>query len=304
MHNKKVYIKDNSFDSIYKSVNYDFYFKSRVLSAMMLAAGAFVLGTQVIVPLVFFKTQDVISDAMRSSVLGIASGFSNFSFDELKSDLGITKEAKFNVIPSNKPVSDDPEYVESPQTEPPLAMVPPTTASTEEALVPIPEQKANVLGTNAEVAEIIPAKNPEDDKFFHLTIPKLKIENAVVEINSPSLTPDRYLGHYKGSSMPGEFGNSFIYGHSVLPWFYNPRNYLTIFSTLDKLDPGDTFTVNYKDKKYTYKVVYTEILPPSQIDPLGEFRPKQLNESTITLMTCWPAGLKSKRLMVRALLIK
>jgi LPXTG-site transpeptidase (sortase) family protein len=294
MHNKKVYIKDNSFDSIYKSVNYDFYFKSRVLSAMILAAGTIVLSTQVVIPLVFFKTQDVISEAMRKSVLGIASGFSNFSFDELKSGLGITKESKYNVTTSAPNLAS--EWSDTEVTE---------TGYKSGATF---NKQQEVLGTKSDDLALNQDTKDEkptvEDKYFYLSIPKLKIDNATVEINSPSLTPDRSLGHYKGSSIPGQLGNSFIYGHSVLPWFYNPKNYLTIFSTLDKLDPGDTFNITYKEKTYTYKVVYTEVLPPSQVDPLAEFRPKQLNESTLTLMTCWPAGMKSKRLMVRALLVK
>jgi len=243
---------------------------------MMLAAGAFVLSSQVIVPLVFFKTQDVISEVMRKSVLGIASGFNDFAFDELKGGLGATRISAYSLVTDDKP---KPRIDSQPSTEPATPPIEPAVLAVEEV-------------------------DPIFNKYFYLTIPKLKIENALVEMNSPSLTPDRSLGHYTGSSLPGELGNSFIYGHSVLPWFYNPKNYLTIFSTLDKLNPGDTYNVVYKNKAYNYKVVYTETLTPSDVNPLAEFRPKQLNESTMTLMTCWPVGMKSKRLLVRSILIK
>lgn len=140
--------------------------------------------------------------------------------------------------------------------------------------------------------------------FFYLTVPKLGIEDAVIETNSLNLSPDETLGHYNGSALPGEIGNSFIYGHSVLPWFYNPKNYKTIFSTLDKLGTGDEFYVKYNNKKYTYKVEDTQVLGVSDVNPLAEIKPKYLNESTMVLMTCWPAGTKAKRLLVNATLVE
>ncbi len=65
--------------------------------------------------------------------------------------------------------------------------------------------------------------------YYYLTIPKLRIEKAWVDTSPPDLSPDDALGHYIGSSLPGEVGNAFIYGHSVLPAFYNPKNYKTLW---------------------------------------------------------------------------
>lgn len=233
---KKTYIKDESFDPIYKSLNKEFYIRSRFLPGILLALGSLILITQVIIPLVYFKTQDEVSQSVTSSVLGVATGFSEFSFDELDETAAVTTE---------------------------------TTP-----------------------------------KYFRLTIPKLKIENALVETNSLALSPDNSLGHYRGSAIPGDVGNTFVYGHSVLPWFYNPKNYKTIFSTLDKLQTGDTINLEYNEKSLTYKVETTEIVPTNQVQPLAHYKPKYFNDSTLTLMTCWPAGTKAKRLMVRAILVE
>mgnify|MGYP000290271124 CR=1 FL=1 len=72
--------------------------------------------------------------------------------------------------------------------------------------------------------EELPQENLEDSQekkgFFLITIPKLKIEDALIEINSTTLNPEEALGHYKGSAIPGEIGNSFIsvsYTHLTLP---------------------------------------------------------------------------------------
>lgn len=235
---KKVYIKDQSFDPIYKTVNPFFYFQSKVLSGSLVALGFLILATQVALPLLFFKTQDSISKPVRGTVLGIAAGFNDFEYSELKS-------------------TEKPTVVDT---------------------VNVPE-------------------------FFTLTIPKLVISEALVETNSTNLSPETSLGHYKGSSLPGQVGNSFIYGHSVLPWFFNPKNYKTIFSTLDNLKIGDEFFINYNNKELKYKVESKETLHPDKVNPIGDLKPKFTNESTVTLMTCYPAGTRAKRLLVNAVLV-
>jgi LPXTG-site transpeptidase (sortase) family protein len=150
--------------------------------------------------------------------------------------------------------------------------------------------------------DVLGESTPEvaSDAYFYLTIPKLGIKDALVEVNSPSLSPDKTLGHYAGSSLPGEVGNAFVYGHSVLPWFYNPNNYKTIFSTLDELVAGDEFYITLNGEVMTYKVESKIILKPEKVNPLAEIKPKYLNQSTMVLMTCAPPGTKIYRLMVNA----
>ena len=139
--------------------------------------------------------------------------------------------------------------------------------------------------------------------YFYLGVPKLGIEDALVETNAPGLNPDNALGHYSGSALPGEVGNVFIYGHSVLPWFYNPRNYKSIFSTLDTLGVGDEFYLTYNGDRLKYKVDGYKVQHPDDVKPLADVRYKFLNESTVTLMTCVPPGTKLKRLLVTGVLV-
>ena len=232
----KIYVKDESFDPIYKSVNLPFLFKTRILSGGLMALGFLVLGTQVVLPLISFKTQDTVAKPMEATVLGLATGFSDFSFTEIKANA--------------------------------------TSVSNEQN---VPE-------------------------FFYLSIPKLKINNAKVKSNFDGLKPDEFIGHYKGSSLPGQSGNSYLFGHSVLPWFFNPKNYKTIFSTLGDLKQGDEIFINYNNKILKYAEDNQIVLKPENVRPLEVWKPKYLNDSTITLMTCWPAGTKAERLEVRATL--
>lgn len=157
----------------------------------------------------------------------------------------------------------------------------------------------NVLGVTT-----ISSNQKTVPEYFYISIPKLNIKDALVETNSATLSPDTALGHYTGSSLPGEVGNTFIYGHSVLPWFYNPKNYKTIFSTLDELEAGDEFSIKYNNRTLKYVVENKRDLKPELVNPLETIKPAYLNESTVILMTCSPAGTKLKRLLVEAVLVE
>lgn len=132
---------------------------------------------------------------------------------------------------------------------------------------------------------------------FYLSIEKLGIKDALVETNSTKARPDEKIGHYKGSSLPGEEGNVFLYGHSVLPWFFNPKNYSTIFSTLPNLEPKDEIVVNFNAKDFHYLVEAKKTMNPEEVNPLKAVEGKG---GYLTLMTCVPPGLKTKRLLVIA----
>lgn len=141
-------------------------------------------------------------------------------------------------------------------------------------------------------------------EFFNLKVPKLKISNATIETDSINMNPDKYLGHYAGSSYPGEVGNSFIYGHSVMPFMFNENNYKTIFSNLHKLEDGDEIIVTFEGKTHTYKVFEKKVLNPEDVKPLETLTPSFLNEKTLSLMTCTPPGTTLKRLVVGAKLVE
>lgn len=137
-------------------------------------------------------------------------------------------------------------------------------------------------------------------RTFYLTVPKLGIEKAEVETNSRNLSPDERLGHYVGSALPGAVGNTFIYGHSALPIFFSPKDYRTIFSTLDKLEEGDEVTVEFGKEYFKYVVEKVVVLNPEDVKPLEPIAPAFLRQSYLTLMTCVPPGIRTKRLLVQA----
>jgi sortase A len=132
---------------------------------------------------------------------------------------------------------------------------------------------------------------------YTLSIPKLNIKDALVLIAGDDL--DKSLIHYGGTGLPGDYGNGVIFGHSVLPQFFNPENYLTIFSTLPTIEEGDDIFIKYDGVTYRYQVKNLTVRDPSDLTALEQ----QYDDSYITLITCVPPGTYWKRLNVRARLI-
>ena len=138
-------------------------------------------------------------------------------------------------------------------------------------------------------------ERPEE---FSLTIPKLKIKDALVKVDTLKFYDN--LAHFPGTALPGEVGNSFITGHSVLPQFNDPTNYKEIFTDLSKLEIGDTVFAKIEGKTYQYVVQYKKVVDPSDTSVLA---PVARGAKTLTLMTCVPPGTSFKRLIVVTSLI-
>lgn len=135
--------------------------------------------------------------------------------------------------------------------------------------------------------------------YYTISIPSLGIEDATASIGGEDLSES--LIHYPGTALPGKLGNSVIFGHSILPQFYNPSNYLAIFSTLPTLEEGDEIEVIYDGVKYRYRVEEMFEVGPTDIQILEQDR----GDSFLTLVTCTPPGhpLRPKRLIVRARIV-
>ncbi len=145
----------------------------------------------------------------------------------------------------------------------------------------------------------------EYSKNMALSIKKLGIEQVNITTNVESYDEDVYnlplkkgLAHFKGTPIPGDGGNSFIYGHSAVPSFFSRNQNLaeTIFSKLEKVDVGDEVSVFKEGKELKYIVRRKKIVEPSDFTVLQT----QGDTETVTLMTCWPIGVPTKRLIVIA----
>ncbi|KXK09401.1 MAG: Sortase family protein [Microgenomates bacterium OLB23] len=126
--------------------------------------------------------------------------------------------------------------------------------------------------------------------------------NAKVLKNIDPINPTVYqraltkgVAHAKGTVLPGEGGNMFLFAHSS-DNFYNANRYNSVFYLLNKLEPGDEIYIYYEGVKYTYTTTKKKIVNPEQVSYL---RGKGTQEKLI-LMTCWPAGTTLKRLVIEA----
>lgn len=132
---------------------------------------------------------------------------------------------------------------------------------------------------------------------YTLSIPKLNIESAKVSLVNENLSQN--LVHYGGTALPGNNGNGVIFGHSILPQFYNPQNYIAIFSTLHTLELGDQILTTIDGIIYQYQVIDMFEVSPKDISVLEQTYDSQY----LTLITCTPPGTYLRRLIVKAKLI-
>ncbi len=119
-----------------------------------------------------------------------------------------------------------------------------------------------------------------------LDIPRLDVSVMVVEgVEENDLR--RAAGHIPGTAFPGEPGNVGIAGHRD-----------TFFRPLRSIHPNDTISVSTLQGVYRYRVVFTKIVRPEDIQVLYP-----TEGDTLTLVTCFPfdyVGPAPKRFIVRA----
>ena len=123
----------------------------------------------------------------------------------------------------------------------------------------------------------------------YITIPKLGVELPIYHTTDADIL-NNACGHLEGSSLPigGAGTHSVLSAHRGLP-------HAKLFTELDKLEAGDTFTITVLDRTITYMVDSIKTVRPEQTQDL-EIIP---GEDYCTLLTCTPYGINSHRLLVR-----
>lgn len=103
------------------------------------------------------------------------------------------------------------------------------------------------------------------------------------------------VGHLPGTSLPvgGESTHAVLSGHRGLPS-------AKLFTDLNEMEVGDTFTVTVLDRVYTYEVDQIKVVLPSETSDLQIVK----GEDHCTLMTCTPYGINTHRLLVRGVRIE
>ena len=122
-----------------------------------------------------------------------------------------------------------------------------------------------------------------------ITIPKIGIELPIYHsVRSEVL--NIACGHVEGTSLPigGESTHAVLSAHRGLP-------HAKLFTDLDKMELGDTFTITVLNQTSTYQVDQIMVVRPEEINDIQIIE----GEDLCTLLTCTPYGINSHRLLVR-----
>ena len=122
------------------------------------------------------------------------------------------------------------------------------------------------------------------------------VEISILDIKLPlyhgvsEVVLEKGAGHIQGSSLPvgGESTHAVISAHTGLPR-------AKLFTGVDTLKNGDTFTLHILNEVLTYEVNQVLTVLPHDVEALAI---KQ-GEDYVTLVTCTPYGINSHRLLVR-----
>ncbi len=123
----------------------------------------------------------------------------------------------------------------------------------------------------------------------YITIPRINVELPIYHGTGDAVLQSG-AGHLEGTSLPvgGESTHAVISAHRGLPS-------AKLFTHLDQLEVGDTFTVTVLDRVLTYEVDKITIVLPTEVEDLKVVEGRDY----LTLMTCTPYGINTHRLLVR-----
>jgi len=123
----------------------------------------------------------------------------------------------------------------------------------------------------------------------YIDVPKINIKLPVYHGTSEAVLQTS-IGHLPETSLPvgGEGSHCALSGHRGLPS-------AKLFSDLDKIVEGDTFTLSILNETYTYEVDQIRVVEPSDLSEL-QILPGQ---DLCTLITCTPYGINTHRMLVR-----
>lgn len=130
--------------------------------------------------------------------------------------------------------------------------------------------------------------------YYTLSVPKLGIQDANVSTVDQDLAKN--LVSFNPSQLPPEKGNTVIFGHSTLPYLYDPKDYKTVFANLYKLKEGDEIWTRVNNVSYKYRVFEIKVVEANDTSVLEQ----KYNDSFLTLITCTPPGTVWKRLIIKA----
>lgn len=130
---------------------------------------------------------------------------------------------------------------------------------------------------------------------YELSIPSQNISHMKVSTVDFDLSK-HLVQYFSTSKSPIENGTSVIFGHSTLPQWFDPKNYMAIFAHMHLIKDGDEILLTVNGQDYHYKVFSRTIVDSNDPNIFSQ----AYDNSYITIITCTPPGTTWKRLVVRA----
>ena len=179
---------------------------------------------------------------------------------------------------------DEVPVVEAPPTD----TAPSVTTGTE----PDAAEATDVDGDSGAEAAIETVPTPDlppiedGDPIARLEIPRIGVDDIVVAgVDKGDLK--KGPGHYHGTPLPGQLGNSAIAGHRT--------TYGQPFFDVDKLEIGDEIIVTTLEGRFVYRVTGQQIVSPNDYQVVATTDP---TTATLTLTSCHPKYTARERIII------
>ena len=123
-------------------------------------------------------------------------------------------------------------------------------------------------------------------RIIRIGIPSINVDAPVVQGDDWEALKTG-VGLNAASGLPGKPGNLILSGHNDI--------FGQVFRELDRLKAGDEVLILTEKNAYTYNVTGTQIVQPSQVEVM-----RQTEDSTLTLISCYPYLVDTQRIVVTA----
>ena len=163
-------------------------------------------------------------------------------------------------------------------------------AAAEEYNRQLAQRGSSITVTEEEQAQIEQLLNPLGNGMMgYIDIPKISVHLPIYQDTEESAL-QAGAGFWLGTSLPTGGPST----HCVLT-AHNGLVRAKMFTDLDQLEIGDTFSLSILDRVLTYEVDQILVTEPEDISPLQIVE----GEDYVTLYTCTPYGVNTHRLLVR-----
>lgn len=132
----------------------------------------------------------------------------------------------------------------------------------------------------------LPAPTPGPEQAVRIQIPAIGVDAQVVQGDGWEQLK-KGVSQHPGSGNPGKQGNVVLSAHNDI--------FGEIFRELDQLKAGDAVVLFTNQRAYTYEVVNTRIVEPTEVSVMDA-----TPDPTVTLISCYPYLLDNQRIVVQA----